>query len=310
MLAFDLPAAPPPGGGRGGERVQPGPRLSCADYAFPLLAHDVALDLIARLGFPSVDLGLFAGRSHLRPEAVFQEPERWVTATRERLSKASLGVADVFGTPSDDPFAVSLNHPDRVQREEAVAFVEALIAYASSIGATHVTVLPGVAYPGEPREVGRARSATTLQRCIEVGATRGVRLAIEPHLDSIVQTPDEVSELLSATPGLTLTLDPAHFIYQGFSTDAVLPLVKHASHFQLRGAARGRMQVPLRENEVDFARLLGVATERGYHGILGIEYVWMTHWDCDRVDNLSETIQLVALVGQLTSTSVADSPNA
>jgi len=289
--------------------MKAGPLLSCADYTFPLLPHEDALDLIARLGFGSVDLGLFAGRSHLRPEAVLRDQDRWVRATRDRLSRSGLQVADVFGTPSEDPFEVSVNHPDRARRDEAVAFVEGLSAYARSIGATHVTVLPGIAYPGEPREAGRARSATTLQRCVDVAARIGVALAIEPHAESIVETPDEVSELIRATPGLTLTLDPAHFIYQGVPTEAVVPLVVHASHFQLRAAAPGRMQVPLRENEVDFPHLLAAAAERGYGGMLGIEYVWMTHWDCDRVDNLSETIQLAGLVAQLLPSVRGGSPS-
>jgi hydroxypyruvate isomerase len=292
----------------GEKRVQAEQRLSCADYAFPLLAHDDALDLIARLGFGFVDLGLFAGRSHLSPEALLRDPDQWVHVTRDRLARSQLQVADVFGTPSEDPFEVSINHPDRARREEAVAFVGSLSAYARSIGAAHVTVLPGVAYPGESRDVGRSRSATNLQRCVDVAARSGVALAIEPHVDSIVETPDEVSELLRAAPGLTLTLDPAHFIFQGVATEALLPLVDRASHFQLRAAAQGRMQVPLHENEVDFASLLAAAAERGYAGILGIEYVWMRHWDCDRVDNLSETIQLADLVARLSRSKRGDLP--
>ena len=27
-----------------------------------------------------------------------------------------------------------------------------------------------------------------------------------------------------------------------------------------------------------------------YNGFIATEYVWMQKWDCDRVDNLSETI--------------------
>ena len=42
-------------------------KLACADFTFPLLPHDDALDLIAALGFDGVDLGMFEGRSHLQP---------------------------------------------------------------------------------------------------------------------------------------------------------------------------------------------------------------------------------------------------
>jgi sugar phosphate isomerase/epimerase len=285
--------------------VQAGPRLSCADYAFPLLRHDDALQLIARLGFRLVDLGLFAGRTHLRPEVVLDSPAQWVDVALERLSKAGLGIADVFGTPSESASELAINHPDGARREQAVAFVERLTAFARSIGAGHVTVLPGVAFPGESRGAGLARSAGTLRRCLDIADGNGVTLAIEPHVDSIVETPEEVGELLTGAPGLTLTLDPAHFVYQGVATAAVLPLVEHASHLQLRAAAPGRMQVPLRENEVDLAGVMAAASAAGYGGALAIEYVWMTHWDCDRVDNLSETIQLANLVGDLANANPA-----
>src|SRR4051794_26852684 len=34
-------------------------KLACADFTFPLLSHDHALDLIAILNFQGVDIGLF-----------------------------------------------------------------------------------------------------------------------------------------------------------------------------------------------------------------------------------------------------------
>src|SRR3977135_4120551 len=49
-------------------------KLACADFAFPLLPHDRALDLIAMLEFDGVDIGLFEKRSHLWPHKAFQPP--------------------------------------------------------------------------------------------------------------------------------------------------------------------------------------------------------------------------------------------
>lgn len=48
-------------------------KLSCADFAWPLLPHERVLDHIRGLEIEAVDLGLFAGRSHLRPEVVRQD---------------------------------------------------------------------------------------------------------------------------------------------------------------------------------------------------------------------------------------------
>ena len=51
-------------------------QLACADFTFPLLAHDRVLDLIALLEFPGVNIGLFEGRSHLWPSREFAQLEQ------------------------------------------------------------------------------------------------------------------------------------------------------------------------------------------------------------------------------------------
>jgi len=48
-------------------------KLACADFTFPLLAHEKVLQLIAMLGFEGVDIGLFDGRSHLWPSREFAD---------------------------------------------------------------------------------------------------------------------------------------------------------------------------------------------------------------------------------------------
>ena len=46
----------------------------------------------------------------------------------------------------------------------------------------------------------------------------------------------------------------------------------------------------MRDNTIDFARIVQVMRATGYRGYLGLEYVWTEWEDCNRVDNLSETI--------------------
>ena len=62
------------------------PKLACADFTFPLLPHDKALDLIAMLGFDGADIGLFEGRSHLWPSRVFEDLR---TSAKELSAKLS-----------------------------------------------------------------------------------------------------------------------------------------------------------------------------------------------------------------------------
>ncbi len=60
--------------------------LACADFAFPLLSHDHALDLISMIGVEGVDIGLFEGRSHLHPSREFGDP----AAAGESLRRATI----------------------------------------------------------------------------------------------------------------------------------------------------------------------------------------------------------------------------
>ena len=71
-------------------------KLACADFAFPLLPHDRALDLIAMLDFEGVDIGLFEKRSHLWPSKVFASPVKSGKELGRKLAGRGLRCADVF----------------------------------------------------------------------------------------------------------------------------------------------------------------------------------------------------------------------
>lgn len=93
-------------------------------------------------------------------------------------------------------------------------------------------------------------------------------------------------------PALSLTLDYGHFTYQGITDDEIEPLLAHASHFHARGACRAKLQAPIKENTIDFTRVLRVMGKMGYSGYVALEYVWSEWMHCNEVDNLSETILL------------------
>jgi L-ribulose-5-phosphate 3-epimerase UlaE len=67
-------------------------------------------------------------------------------------------------------------------------------------------------------------------------------------------------------------------------------LVRHASHFHVRGTCKGRLQASFKENTVNYARVLKVMNQTNYKGYLEIEYVWVDWEHCNETDNVSETI--------------------
>ena len=96
--------------------------------------------------------------------------------------------------------------------------------------------------------------------------------------------------MVGGVPGLTLTLDYTHFTRLGMPDAEIEPLVQYATHFHVRGARKDRLQTSFKESTIDYVGVLRAMRSCGYHGFLGIEYVWIDWEHCNESDNLSETI--------------------
>ncbi len=282
--------------------------LACADFSFPLLDFDRALDLIAALGFQGVDVGLFAGSSHIDPAEVLADVPASARRLRERMANRDLCVADMFLIPGSDFEELAANHPDSGERHRSREIFLKALDFAVRAEARHLTALPGVVFEGEGRSTSLARCSEELAWRAEQASLAGVPFGIEPHIGSIADTPTKVRELVEMTPGLTLTLDYGHFISEGVPHAQVDTLVPHASHFHARCACKDKLQASFEQNTIDFSRVLELMARDGYEGALGVEYVWIDWRGCNEVDNLSETILLRNHLKQLEDALAARGP--
>jgi len=271
-------------------------KLACADFTFPLLPHDKVLDLIAAMDFGGVDLGLFEGRSHLRPSVEFARPQSSGGRLRRTLRDRGLRAADVFLQSAPDFVAGAINHPRARARAHSREWFRRALDYADALESKHVSILPGAVFPQEKRAVSLDRSADELTWRVEQSAAAGITLGIEAHVGSILPSPGAALDLVSRVPGLTLTLDYTHFTRMGLPDRAIQPLVAVASHFHARGARHRRIQCGLDRNTIDYRGVLAAMKSAGYSGWIGVEYVWTTWERCNECDNVSETIQMRALL--------------
>jgi len=270
-------------------------RLACAGFTFPLLTHDQAFNLIGLLGFGAVDVGLFEGRSHLQPSHVMAHLAASARELSQKVDGCGLVFADIFfQSPSFQ--AMAANHPDPQERRHGRELFLRMLEFALRCNAPHVTGLPGVQWNGESYDTSLQRCAEELSWRVEQAKQVGIIYSIEPHLGSIVPTPQQALQMVQLAPGLTLTLDYTHFTYQGIADDAVEPLVKYASHFHARGSRQTRLQAPIKENVIDYPRVLRAMKAANYGGYVGVEYVWQDWEHCNEVDNLSETIMMRDLI--------------
>jgi sugar phosphate isomerase/epimerase len=268
-------------------------RLACADNTFRLVQPwESAVELIRLLEIPAADVCLMGNRSHLRPEDVRNDIPGCAERIVAGLGASGLACSDVFCIPWTDFERYAPNHPDIEERERSWALFEAMLELAARVGAPGLTMLPGIDWPGESHGESFARSVAELARRAEAALARGVRFSIEPHLGSVAQDPAEAERLCAEAPGVELTLDYSHFVYQGYPESSIEPLVEHARHFHARGAAERRMQTALKGNVIDFERMVEVARSAGYDGDIGLEYLWIDWEGLNTCDTVSETILL------------------
>jgi len=269
--------------------MQPG--FACADFTFPLLPHDQALHLIAMLGFDGVDIGLFEERSHLWPSREFADVEASARRLKQKLDDQRLKAADVFLQLAEDFAPYAINQPESSRRQKARDWFLQTLDYAAACGCEHVTTLPGVHFETESYEASFGRAAEELAWRVAQAEKYAIVFGVEAHVGSIVSDPQAALRLVQQVPGLTLTLDYTHFTRLGMPDAAVEPLVRHASHFHVRGARPGRLQESFAGNTIDYRRVYEVMQAVGYRGWIGIEYVWIDWEHCNECDNLSETIR-------------------
>ena len=265
-------------------------KLACADFTFPLLAHEKSLDVIALLEMQGADIGLFEGRSHLWPSREFKDVRGAARQLKRKVEDRGLKVADVFLQMAPDFVPYAVNHPDARRRRKARDWFLKTLEYAGECGCEHVTTLPGVQFPDEPRSACLARSCEELAWRVEQAKEHNIVFGVEAHVGSIVPRPKLVEQLMQQVSGLTLTLDYTHFTRIGLADSQVEPLLQYASHFHVRGARRNRLQTAFKDNIIDYERVLQGLRQTGYTGYVGIEYVWIDWEHCNEVDNLCETV--------------------
>ena len=264
-------------------------KFSSADFTFPLLPHEKALEVIALMEFRYVDIGLFEKRSHIQPSDQFDNPERKGALLADLTAKHGLEISDIFFQAETDFRACAINHPDKAVRTEQRELFLRGVAYARAAGCCHFSALPGVAFDTpDSHDVCKEELAWRVEHAKKLD----VVYAVEPHLGSIMSTPETALAMLREVPGLTIALDHSHFTYQGYNEKDVWPLVPFASHVHARGAAYKQMQTSVCANKTDFKQVVSNLKECNYDGVICIEYTYTDWEDCNQTDNISESILL------------------
>ncbi|MGD0482470.1 MAG: TIM barrel protein [Terracidiphilus sp.] len=266
--------------------------FSCSDYTFPLLARAQRFALLHLLGFKHVDIGLFERSEGLRPGQLLAEPRTFTKQLNCDLKCAGLQVADVFLQIGADPAESAANDPSLLVRARNRKTFLAALDLCSTLGSIHMTGLPGVWHKGMDKAADLALAVDEAGWRQHVAFRAGVSYAIEAHVGSICSDISSTRSFLASVSELTLTLDYGHFVASGIASSEIHSLLPLASHIHVRGGAPDRLQSSVNENQIDFDGMVRRLQKQKYSGFLALEYVWVDWQQCNRSDNVSETILL------------------
>jgi inosose dehydratase len=116
---------------------------------------------------------------------------------------------------------------------------------------------------------------------VEYAQSRGVTIAMEPHVGAIIDTPDKMIELLKlvGSPNLKVNFDISHFDIVGMTIEeTVAALAPHAVHAHIKDQ-RGRYPnfeflIP-GEGNFDYVTYLQAMQTHGYDGFITAEVSMM-----------------------------------
>jgi len=259
--------------------------FSCHTWGFNDLTLVEALGTIARMGFRYVDIGT---GEHLNLTQLAQSTNRQklIVDLTEHLRTFNLKVADVY------LMLPRISVDDDKKRETDIALFKALLPIAKAINANGITISTGLIHPADDTEAYQ-RTIASLTEMTAFAESREMPISIEPHLDSMAQTPAQTLKILEDVKGLDITLDWAQMICQNISETDIQSLLPRTRHVHIRQAARNQLQVPYERGRIQPDKVMEMLNKADYHGNICIEYMQMTGWHgMLEVDSMTECVAM------------------
>jgi inosose dehydratase len=198
----------------------------------PAVPIDTAIAHLARLGFDGLELTVIPG--YTTELSALDAAERG--RIKRLLREHALALPAIAGHSS-------LLESDADAHARQLARLKGAVDLAVDLATDDVPVVETT--PGGRSEQWEQHKHLLAERSAELAAyarSRGVTIAMEPHVGAIVDTPAKVLELLElvGSPALRVNFDISHFDVLGIpAEEAVAALAPHAAHTHVKDQ-RGR----------------------------------------------------------------------
>lgn len=243
-------------------------KLGYSTWGMPTVPIDAAVAHIAGLGFDGIEIAVLPNYTTAMA--------RLDRAERKRI--AALLAANGLELSAIAAHA-SLVEPDAAQHHRNVAqlyaAVDLAVDWAQHGAPPFVNTLSG----GRPEDWDAQRQIfiDRLGELADYAFTRGVVVAMEPHIGGLVDTPARMVDIVEAvgTPALRVNFDISHFDILGMSIEeSVAALIPYTVHTHVKDQ-RGRYPdfeflIP-GEGDFDFVTYLRTMQAHGYEGFVNAE---------------------------------------
>ena len=243
-------------------------KLGYSTWGMPTVPVDIALAHLAELGFDGVELTVIPGYSTELSSLTKSERRRIL----KLLQRYGLGLPAIAGHTSlmeTDP-AIHAANLERLHQT-----IDLAVDWAGADSPPAIDTTAG----SQPDE-WESRKGELVERTQELAAyaqAKGVTIAMEPHVGSIIDTPQKMVELIELVglPNVKVNFDISHFNVMGYSIEeSVSTLAPHAVHTHVKdeiGLAPNHQFLIPGEGVFDYVTYLKAMERHGYTGYISAE---------------------------------------
>ncbi len=243
-------------------------KIGYSTWGMPTVPIDQSVELIARLGFEGIEITVLPGWT--------TEISTLDAAERRRIlqlvNASGLTISAISGHASLLESDAAAHAANVARLHQAI---DLAVDWAQDGCIPYVNTLSG----GRTADWDAQHRlfAERMAQVADYAAQRGVVLAMEPHVDGLVDTPARMLEILKLAPSpyLKVNFDISHFDILGMTTEeSVAALAPHAVHTHVKDQ-RGRypdyqFMVP-GTGDFDYVDYLLTMQRHGYDGYITAE---------------------------------------
>lgn len=242
-------------------------QLGYSTWGMPTLPADVAIPYLAKLGFEAVELTVIPG---------------WVTELSTLDAPARRAIRQLYDDYQIDLPALAGHVPVLTPEDEYrqnLARLQAEVDLAVDLGGADGPPALNTTIGGDPEhwETDKELAVERIGELTRYGESRGVVIALEPHIGQGLNSPEKTLWLLDRinSPWLKVNFDISHFNVQGMSIEETVPPMAPVSvHTHVkdeRGVLPDYEFLIPGEGEMDYTRYLQAMDAAGYTGSITVE---------------------------------------